>query len=114
MELKIAPVDAMWLFSVCQCKQGKRNVFKTGQTNLDRKDYAINVWVADNFMTRNPFSTCCIYYNVITLKCLKSHSTLLITLLLHNRIPCEHNNKWTAWAADNLAPLDMPFLSIIT
>ena len=43
----------------------------------------------------------------------KSHSILFITQLLHNRIPCEHNNKWIAWAADNRAPLDMPFLSII-
>ena len=33
--------------------------------------------------------------------------------VLHNRIPCEHNNKLNAWASDNLAPLDMPFLSTI-
>ena len=26
---------------------------------------------------------------------------------------CKHNNKRNAWAADNLAPLDMPFLSNI-
>ena len=25
----------------------------------------------------------------------------------------EHNNEWNAWAADYLAPLYMPFLSII-
>ena len=32
---------------------------------------------------------------------------------MHNRVPCEHNNERNAWVADNLAPLDMPFLSII-
>ena len=32
---------------------------------------------------------------------------------MHNRVPCEHNNEQNAWAGDNLAPLDMPFLSII-
>ena len=36
-----------------------------------------------------------------------------ITELLHNRVPCEHNNKRNAWVADNLAPLGMPFLSMI-
>ena len=25
----------------------------------------------------------------------------------------EYNNEWNTWAADNFAPLDMPFLSII-
>ena len=44
---------------------------------------------------------------------LKTHSILFITQLLHNRVPCGHNNERNAWAADNLAPLDMPFLSII-
>ena len=35
---------------------------------------------------------------------------VFITLsFLLNRIPCKHN----AWASNNLAPLDMPFLSII-
>ena len=32
-------------------------------------------------------------------------------LVLHNRVPCEHNNEWNVWAADNLALLDMSFLS---
>ena len=36
-----------------------------------------------------------------------------VCLALHNRLPCEHNNEWNPWAADDLAPLDMPFLSII-
>ena len=39
------------------------------------------------------------------------HSVYYVAL--HNRILCEHNNKWNAWVADNLAPLHMPFLSII-
>ena len=30
--------------------QGWRNAFTTGLAKLDPKDYAINVWVADNFM----------------------------------------------------------------
>ena len=30
-----------------------------------------------------------------------------------NRIPCEYNNKFDMWAADDLAPLYMLFLSII-
>ena len=30
--------------------QDWRNVFTTGPAKLDTKDYAINVWVADNFM----------------------------------------------------------------
>ena len=34
-------------------------------------------------------------------------------LALNGRIPCEDNNIWNTWVADNLAPLDMPFLSII-
>ena len=33
----------------------------------------------------------------------------LLLSFLHNRIPCKQN----AWAANNLAPLHMPFLSII-
>ena len=32
---------------------------------------------------------------------------------MHNRAPCEHNNERNAWAVNNLAPLYMPFLSII-
>ena len=28
-------------------------------------------------------------------------------------MPCEYNNERNAWAANNLAPFDMPFLSII-
>ena len=49
-------------------------------------------------------------YNVISLKGLENLTAMVfITLLLAHRIPCEHN----AWAADNLASLDMPFLSII-
>ena len=39
------------------------------------------------------------------------HSVYYVAL--HERIPREHNNECNAWAADNLAPLDMPFLSII-
>ena len=27
--------------------------------------------------------------------------------------PCEHNNEQNVWAADNLAPLDMPSVSVI-
>ena len=33
----------------------------------------------------------------------------LLLSFLHNRIPCRHS----AWAPDNLEPLDMPFLSIV-
>ena len=33
----------------------------------------------------------------------------LLLSFLRNRIPCKHN----AWTADNLAPLDVPFLFII-
>ena len=32
---------------------------------------------------------------------------------LHKSMPCEHSNKLDAWAVDNLAPHDVPFLSII-
>ena len=46
----------------------------------------LNAWVADNFMNIE---------------------------ILHNRMPCKYNNERNAWAADNLAPFDMPFLSII-
>ena len=42
---------------------------------------------------------------------LKNHTPFC--LLLHNRVPCEHNNERNACVSDNLAPLDMPFLSII-
>ena len=55
--------------------QGRRNVFTTGLAKLDHEDYAIkrtmqlNEWVANNFMI------------------------LFITYLLHNRVPCEHNNE---------------------
>ena len=45
---------------------------------------------------------------------LKNHTPLCLLLsFLHNRVPCEHNNERNVWAADNLAPLDVPFLSTI-
>ena len=34
-------------------------------------------------------------------------------LKIHTPFCLLHNIEWNAWAADNLAPLDMPFLSII-
>ena len=42
----------------------------------------------------------------------------MLKITLHSvyylaRVPCEHNNDRNAWVADNLAALDMPFLSII-
>ena len=78
--------------------------------NLTIRTMQLNAWVANNYEWKSFFYL--LYYNGIILKCLKSHSTLSITYLLHTRISCEHNNKWIAWAAVNLAPLDMPFLSI--
>ena len=47
------------------------------------------------------------------LQVLNHTATMFIILLLHNRISCKHNNKLNAWAANNFAPLDMFFLSII-
>ena len=51
-----------------------------------------------------------LYYNVIRLIGLKITLTLCLLLsFLHNRIPCKHNT----WAVDNLALLDMLYLSFI-
>ena len=54
-----------------------------------------------------------LYYNVITLKCLKIilHSVYYLAFAQQNTL--ERNNERNAWAANNLARLDMPFLSII-
>ena len=57
----------------------------------------LNMWVA-----YIPF------LSVISLTDLKT--TLLLCLLLkilHDRAPCEYNNKLNAWAADNFASFDM-------
>ena len=51
-----------------------------------------------------------LYYNIISLTGLKITLPLFLLLsFVHNRIPCKHN----AWAADNLAPLDILFICII-
>ena len=81
--------------------------------NLSLSTIQLNVWAVDNFTTAD------ILVLSVILQCYKSNRcknykiTLPFCLLLsflHNRIPCRHN----AWAANNLAPLDMVFLSIIT
>ena len=61
------------------------------------------------------FTTVYILFLSGILQCYKSSmsknhtATLFITHLFACRIPCTHN----AWAADNLTPLGMLFLSII-
>ena len=58
-------------------------------------------------ITSPPISS---YNYVMSLTGLKITVPLCLLLcFMHNRIPCNHN----AWAADNLAPLDMLFLCII-
>ena len=55
-----------------------------------------------------------LFHYVMSLTGLKI--TLILCLLLsslHSRTPCEHSSKLNTWAVDNLAPLDMLFLSII-
>ena len=77
--------------------QGLMKLFITGQAKFNPEYY---VWVADNFATD-------IVIRLIGLKV-----TLPLCLLisfLHNRILHKHD----VWAANNLAPLDMLFLSII-
>ena len=71
--------------------QARRNVFTTGPAKLDHEDYA------DNFM----------------IKILKNHTPFCLLRSFPIQVPCKHNNKWNAWVSDNLAPPDMPFLSII-
>ena len=44
---------------------------------------------------------------------LKDHIPLCLLLDFANNVPCEHNNKQNAFAPDNLATFNMPFLSII-
>ena len=77
--------------------QGQMKLFITGQAKFNPEYY---VWVADNFTTDT----------VIRLIGLKVTLPLCLLLsFLHNRIPCKHD----VWAADNLASLDILFLSII-
>ena len=86
--------------------QGRQKLFIT---NLTLRAIQLNTWAADNLPMLISFLYQ-LYYNVISLTGLKITQLLCLLLsFLHNRIPCMHN----VWAADNLAPLDMPFLSII-
>ena len=69
----------------------------------------LNVWTADNFITADIFFLLVIY-NIISLTALTiTLPWCLLLSFLHNKIHCKQN----AWAVDNLAPLDMPFVSII-
>ena len=43
----------------------------------------------------------------------KNHTPLCLVLSFCTKSTLWYNNKWNAWAADNLAPLDMPFISTI-
>ena len=77
--------------------QGWRKLFITGQAKLNLSTIQLNVWVAD-----------ILFLSVISLKGQKITLPLCLLLsVLHNRIPCKHN------VSDNIAPLDMLFLSII-
>ena len=41
------------------------------------------------------------------------HSVYYLAFAQQDTVPCEHNDERNVWADDNLAPLDMPFLSIM-
>ena len=65
----------------------------------------LNAWVVNNLISS--FYQLC--NDVISLTSLKITLPLYLLLsVLRSRIPCKHN----AWAADNLAPLNVLFLSI--
>ena len=70
------------------------------------------MWTADNFPpTDISFLSVIVKYYKPNRS--KNHIvTPIITEHLHNSIPCEHKNKFNEWVADNLAPLDLLFLSI--
>ena len=69
--------------------------------NLTMRTMQLNAWVAVNFMN----------IEIVFLPLIKI--TLHSVYYLAFAQPCEHNNERNARAVDNLAPLDMPFLSII-
>ena len=84
--------------------QDQQKLFITGQAKLNPEHYSIKCVGADKFTTADIFFLLHSYRS----KNYTCHGVYLLSFL-HNSIPCKHN----AWAADNLAPLDMPFLSIL-
>ena len=75
----------------------------------------LNTWAASNFSTAHIsfLSVIVKCYSLTGLKIILPLCSLLS--FLHNRTPCEHNNKLNAWMVDNLAPLDMlcPYYSML-
>ena len=43
----------------------------------------------------------------------RSHTSALLLTFVQRIIPCEYSNKSCAWVADNLSPVDIPFLSLV-
>ena len=78
--------------------------------NFTLSTIQLNAWVTDDYDTADILFVS--YCKVISLTGLKFTLPLCL-LLVDNEIPNKHNNKLNAWEADNLAPLDMSFLSII-
>ena len=73
--------------------QGQRKPFISGQAKVGSEHYSVEC--VDDVVSL-------IDLNITQPFC-------LLLSFLHDRIPCKHN----VWAADNLEPLDMFFLSVI-
>ena len=87
--------------------------------NLTLRTMQLNAWVADNFMNIEILFYLLYYKQELTLAIsydFKNHTPLCLLLSFCSTeylVSTHDNNKWSAWASNYVAPLDMPFLSII-
>ena len=81
-----------------------KKVFITGHAKLDPQHY-VNKYLDSHITSISLFYQ--VQHNVINLTEKITPPLCLLLRFLHNRVPCECNNKLSMWVANNLIPYHM-------